>query len=282
MRHKLIRSITFIAFIFSGEAFSTTCTQGDWIDLICDATDWSNYQPGSRCWDDTATQAQMQSGCNNETIGCAELGGCFGPNPPGHWVVTVVNNEKVRCKCGCFAAETKFGSNGDFSGSDLIDRVNKYGADTTFALESYNLFDLTALEGRINGIIYGPEKEKMYVLQTARGSVSLTSAHPVVLADKNGEVTGVVRAQDLELGDEDVYLLDSHGVTEQLLGIERSLYKGNVVNFNVMADEASDHFVVADGFVMGDNAWQQALAREDARLLDRADILRNLLKEEAK
>ncbi|NRA67683.1 MAG: hypothetical protein HRU19_24590 [Pseudobacteriovorax sp.] len=108
-------------------ANTTACTSSDWIDAICDATEVS----GSRCWSDDSTKSAMISGCVNAAVGCAEAGGCFGTVPVGHWVVTVINNVKYRCRCGCFAEETIFaGPDGEILGSDLIDlwRLNKENA----------------------------------------------------------------------------------------------------------------------------------------------------------
>jgi len=49
-----------------------------------------------------------------------------------------------------------------------------------------------------------------------------------------------------------------------------------MVNFNVSSTDAQNHFVPANGIVLGDNAWQQRLASVDARILLRADLVKEL------
>ncbi|NRA67686.1 MAG: hypothetical protein HRU19_24605 [Pseudobacteriovorax sp.] len=257
------------------KAFGVTCTAGDWVEVICSAEDWGSFNPaGSRCWDNTATQAQMITGCTNAAAGCKELGGCFGPNPVGHWVVTVINNKKVRCRCGCFGEDTKFaGPSGVVTGSELIDlwRVNKEQATTD--LLAYNPFHGDFSVASINGITSGPEKEDVFIFITKQGQVTLTRAHPVVIADETGKVVAVKAASQVSSDD---YLLSEDGKAVKIDEIKETAYEGLVVNFNVAEESGLDHFVSANGFIMGDNAWQQVLAGEESRLLSRLDILRDL------
>jgi len=261
-------------FIISTQADATTCKNGDWVPAICSAKDWGLYQgAGSRCWEETGTRANQISGCTNATVGCPELGGCFGSVPPGHWVVTVINGVKVRCQCGCFVEETKFGPEG-ISGVELIEsqRLNPgVGGDLT----SINPFSQESRQSRINGIVFGPAKDEVIELITPDAKAVVTKAHPVVVADQSGELRLVKAASKIDPRT-DKFLMTSDFQAIPLLSIKRSRYNGTVVNFNVVEDDARDHFVSADGLIMGDNAWQQVLAAEELRLLRRSDILSRL------
>ncbi|NRA64012.1 MAG: transposase, partial [Pseudobacteriovorax sp.] len=138
---------------------------------------------------------------------------------------------------------------------------------------SYNPFygDFTA--SSVNGITSGPESELVFIFNTNQGSITLTRAHPVVVVDESGFVIAVKAASNIDTND---LLLSDSGHPVKIESIDETSYPGLVVNFHVAEESGTDHFVSANGLIMGDNAWQQRLAAEERRMLRRVDILREL------
>ena len=260
------------------QALATTCTQpDDWVPELCDRP----VAAGTRC----ALMAEnlvARNACAPQTVGCAEIGGCFGFVPPSHWWPINDGGETKRCVCGCFAEETTFlDENGPITGRDLIAQ-----SSSDLSQVGSRLYVLSSADGRsltsfdINGIVHGRESKPVYVVKTASGkTVVLSDQHPILVVTGEGSFQAVKTVANLVVGEN---VLTDDGQIDRVTSVQTKKYQGRMVNFNVMSQNPLHHFVAAGGLILGDNAWQQRLASFEARIIQRADLLRALLKEEVK
>ncbi|NBW83337.1 hypothetical protein EBR21_16435 [bacterium] len=257
---------------FSGAAFATTCTQpNDWVPGFCDLPVASS----PRCVV-SADNWIARGACVAGTVGCAEIGGCFGTVPVGHWYPFVDSGAQKRCQCGCFGEETEFvTSEGTITGTDLIAQSS---GKSLKLLSLDSLFARSLSERDIKGVVFGPEKELVFSVSKETGRrVTLSAQHPVLVVNESGELQAVKAASKLDEGE---FVLGEDGIADRVIGIEKKSYAKRMVNFNVASTDAQNHFVLANGIVLGDNAWQQHLASVDARILLRADLVKELSKSE--
>lgn len=259
-----VLTLLLLAFVYN-TASATTCNKAanDWVAPICNLTE----SPGTRC----SKSINFKSFCNNATVGCAEIGGCFGFTPPGHWYPLVDNNQvpRWRCRCGCFADNTVFSGLSKVTGKDIIRTKGKgiliEGADKVdFATSSY--FE-------INGVSHAPDKESYFIYAGDR-EIILSDSHPVVVVNEKAEITSVKAAENIAEGD---LLLSEEGRPLKVERIEIKKYDGGeLMNFNVKSQRPENHFVVANGLWMGDAAWQEVIHAHASKVLLREDILKYL------
>jgi len=254
-------------FAMTNAAFATTCTPGDWVSGFCDLP----VAPSPRCVV-APDEWTARAACVSETVGCTEIGGCFGTTPVGHWYPYLDFGVQKRCQCGCFAEETEFSTiAGRITGSEII-KLSSQGGARLLSLDS--LFSRSLSERDINGIVFGPEKELVYTLSTENGrKITLSSQHPVLIVNEEGEIVAVKATTQVKI---DEFVLGEDGIPDRISTIETNAYDKRMVNFNVSSTDAQNHFVPANGIVLGDNAWQQRLASVDARILLRADLVKEL------
>lgn len=224
--------------------------------------------PNGRCGE----QQAMQWNCANATDGCVALGGCFGSTHPGLWYTFSENGKTFRCKCGCFAEQTKFATaSGSVTGTQLIE----HGAIALQALETLDSGEW--IEREINDVLWGAEHEQAYQLATASGKrIVLSRKHPVLIGDRAGKTVLFKTADQVKVGE---IVVGSDGTPDELVSVTPVAYEDRMVNFVVKSNNPVDHIVDANGLKMGDNAWQQRLASEEARMLDRTAILRELMQQ---
>jgi hypothetical protein len=256
----------------SCSAEATTCTQGvDWIQVICEMPQIQ----GERCQANPVFVANMAtqcapSACPPEVV--QAVGGCFGTLGSNHWIGSMIEGKMYRCTCGCVGEETIFnGFEGDVTAGQLI-QIKKAGST-----ESLKLLGSTASDSQdyfpIKDVVYSKEKKNVYRITSAEGVVlNLTDAHPVVVLD-NGTGEQMMK-QARELTQED-RLVNQWGQAVGIQSVEETKYDGDVVNFQT---KTKDHLVYASGYKMGDNAFQDYLARHDARMLSRNDIIAAIVK----
>lgn len=253
--------ILIIAFLssFWGTSYATQCiAPNDWGPL-CTLPEWE----GTRC----AALDNFKYFCDNSTVGCN--GSCFGRTPSGEWYAFQVDNVVKRCRCGCVAQETKFLGDGEsLTGTQIMSRKDR----TDNALLTRNEIGLIAESKFINGVMFGTDTKEAYVIKTLGGkSITLSDAHPVLVVDSSGKTKSMKAASKLVNTD---LLLNADGEVEQITSIEKIKYDGNMVNFNVMSNNALEHIVSGNDLQIGDNAWQQKLASVDSRIIDREEILK--------
>lgn len=257
-------------------ALATTCSGGDFPSICNEYEDWGSIgDRNSRCAIDSQMREIARAQCS-QVGGCEQFGGCFGFTPTGHWVMTTLDNGKrARCRCGCFTMDTQFATDeGVVSGFDIQKSLD-VDFNSSIKITSFNILEESSADYPLNSVAIGPEKEDIVIIHTTRGSVRVTAAHPVVLANKEGNIAAVATGDQVAAGS---YLLDDLYEPVLISRVERKPYDGKVINFHVGSWDGADHFVSANGFVLGDNAWQQALAQSERRILQRieiAKILRN-------
>ncbi|MEI8026708.1 MAG: hypothetical protein WCI18_10200 [Pseudomonadota bacterium] len=210
------------------------------------------------------------------TVSCAKISGCFGTVPVGHWYSLQEDGVQKRCQCGCFGDETEFATaSGSITGTDLIAQYSTEGA-RLLSLDSIS--SRTHSERDINCVIFGPEKELVFEVTTVSGrKVTISSQHPVLIVDHSGEVLAVKAASKMAVGE---FVLAEDGVADRVVSIQQKPYTQRMFNFNLASTDAQNHFIPAKRIVLGDNAWQQRLASVDARILLRADLVKELSKSE--
>ena len=261
---KFIVAILFLGFSYGAQA--VTCT-GDDVSEVCDLP----IVEGGRC----AKVLYYRFYCDNSTSGCN--GDCFGDTPGGHWFdmtrLQYVNSDKPsprwRCRCGCFAEDTEFHTNaGNIKGTDIIQRKD----NIHFVSSLDDLNNWHATYRRINGITYGGDKEMSIFITTESGrKITLSRAHPAVIADTRGQIIAVKKAETLKRGD---YLLGVDGQSDKIITIDEREYQGRMLNFNVVSDNPSHHIIVANDLMMGDHAWQEQITSVESRIMYRNEILK--------
>jgi hypothetical protein len=272
--HNFRIKMIFLALLsYAPSALAITCVKpNDWTPGFCDLPVASSPRCvlGPNNW--VAKQA-----CVPATVGCAEIGGCFGVTPVGHWWAVSENGVDRRCQCGCFAEETLFTtSTGQISGRELISlQKSGAGVENLPALSTLDSVDRPSQSVReINGVIFGPESELAYTISVASGrQVTVSARHPVLVVNADGKMLAVKAAAELSANE---LLLNDDGQADRVTSIQTVKYAGQMINFNVKSDDASSHFVNAGGIILGDNAWQQRLAAVQSRILLRADLVREL------
>jgi hypothetical protein len=162
------------------------------------------------------------------------------------------------CRCGCFAEDTAILGAAGWVPVQELERdalVASYDAANDAAAEQAEAG--VALTPRpLASVISGPEAQDLYVFVLANGhELKLTQHHAVALSDGR-----MVAARDV--GPQDAFLDYQTGRPVGVLAIERRPASGTVYNFEVAADDASAHVVVAEGVLVGDLAWQNQLYRE--------------------
>jgi hypothetical protein len=275
MKEKYLFVMIPCIFSFATDAFAvqSMCIVGvDWHKL-CDLPD----APYTRCVISGNNNTSMFI-CNNETDGCAAIGGCFGDVPPGNWYPVSENQIAYKCRCGCFAKETVFIGPGEqeTKGQNLIDSGKKVG----FSLATVDSFSQPWNQSarNINGLTFGPSKERSFRFVTQSGrSVILSPAHPVLVALADGTPHEMKKAAEVSKDD---FLLGADGMPDQISNIEQVDYQGLMMNFNVKSKDPAHHIVPSNGLLLGDAAWQERLSAKESRVLLRAHIAAELLKEE--
>lgn len=267
----MIRNIVFAGLMVSSSAFAvkSQCIQGvDWLPF-CAAPD----APGTRCTL-ASSNTWATSFCAPETVGCAEVGGCFGDIPPGYWYPFIENGQVYKCRCGCVAAdETNFETSlGNLSGRDLI-RSKLNSELKVSSVDSLNSPWVTS-DKAINSIMLAPSKEKSFRIETRSGrSVIASPGHPVLIASSAGLPVLMKKASDVRIGE---FVLTHNGEADEVVSKKDIEYKGELVNFNVRSSRSEEHVVPMNGIMLGDYAWQERLNSRDARILLRSEVAREL------
>lgn len=251
-------------------------------NLDCDAADRAHplcndrATPGGvRCGEPQAFAnncAEPPAGVNPAlSAQCAAAGGCFGDTESSKWYTYTENGKTYRCQCGCFAEDTMFAT---ALGLDVSGKLLTAGVSPM--LLGLGNFDGRSLEPvAISSVVSGPEYKPVWQFATSSGkSFTLTENHPLLLVDSSGQLRRVATAKQAKLGD---FVLNIDGVAEEIVASKQMPYQGKVVNFAVESQNPSHHFVAANDIMLGDNVWQQQLARTEARLLERDDIIHMLL-----
>ena len=272
MKKFILLSAMTIAFEFPQTSFAlqSRCIDGvDW-QKFCELPD----APYLRCVISGSNNTAMFI-CNQETDGCAAIGGCFGDVPPGYWYPVSENQVTYKCRCGCFAQETVFIGPDDLEsrGQSLIDSGKKDG----FSISSVDFLDQPWRQSaRIaNGLSFGPSKEPSFKFTTQSGrSVVLSPGHPVLTAQADGTPHLMKKASEVS---QDDLLLRADGVPDPIVKIEQLEYKGLMMNFNVKSKDSAHHLVPANGLLMGDAAWQERLSAKESRVLLRASLAKELM-----
>lgn len=261
---RILLGVVLLGATFQVEA--VTCTGND-VSYICDLKPVT----GGRC----ASLYYFRLYCDNSTSGCN--GKCFGETTSGHWFdMSRLNIDgkaqpRWRCRCGCFAEETVFQSDYDFSGREII-----IADDIVRRVSSFDDISLQTTTYRpINSVVYGAGKEKAVEITTLEERrLILSRAHPVVISDTAGRMVAIKKAETLQVDD---LLLASDGRSDKVIQIRDIDYHGKMVNFNVQSNDPAHHLLLAADLVMGDLAWQERLSSVESRIMYRNAILQALM-----
>ncbi len=263
--------------------FTEEIIYSDWDDQLCNIR---VLTPQSRCALDPVASSRFRTICSANTVGCESIpGGCIGSLEPGHWSVVqvVVDNQLVerRCVCGCFGEETAIETNrGRLTGTQMLNEKDRIEAGDALFVSSSD-WDAEPLKySRITQITAGTETEQAYTIRTKSGrKITLSGNHPVYIASPDNTLTEVRKAEALEVG---LALSTIDGGTDIIEKIEKGTYSDRMVNFTVDTASNGEHFIFGNQIKIGDNAWQQFLARKAARILTRNQILLHLIEGEKK
>ncbi|MBU97815.1 MAG: hypothetical protein CL429_01855 [Acidimicrobiaceae bacterium] len=246
------------------------CDGGDRHHAVC------QQRPvgGSRCTGDDAIKWNCkQPGAINPTLEnhCNRMGGCFGRTESGNWFTYTDSMGTVRCRCGCFAEETIFETiDGPLAAGDMPGLTS---FPALFGSDSLEFGDYISLEA-IN-IVSGPEKDPVYTFVTESGNkITVSDKHPVVISSSQGGFEKVITADQVKTGD---FLVKSDGTPTSVIALRTSQYHGKVINFDMRGTKPEHHIIVANGLKMGDNVWQQKLAKVESRMMNRDDLVLELV-----
>lgn len=158
------------------------------------------------------------------------------------------------CPCGCFEASTNILIQ-DESGEAVYKEVqNLKKTDLLVSMDAESTLSDMSFQGRDSYYVTrGPEKPALHVFYLENGKkLALTQNHAILLP------TGVVvTAKDLKEGDS---LLSKDGETVKIEKKTREFTSKDVYNFAIKGESELNHFVVAEGIVVGDILWQNSYA----------------------
>ena len=158
------------------------------------------------------------------------------------------------CPCGCFEASTNILIQ-DESGEAVYKEVqNLKKSDLVVSMDAESTLSDMSFQGRDSYYVTrGPEKPALHVFYLENGKkLALTQNHAILLP------TGVVvTAKDLKEGDS---LLSKDGETVKIEKKTREFTSKDVYNFAIKGESELNHFVVAEGIVVGDILWQNSYA----------------------
>lgn len=163
------------------------------------------------------------------------------------------------CPCGCFAGDTSIDvelSHGEKAQMLAFLLFDQWQDHSVSALEdSARLNDIRLVPRELNRATVGKERLPLVVLSLSNGrTLRLTQKHPVL------KHTGqMVTAREVTRGDR---VLDRRGQEVFVTRVERVREEGNVYNFETDGTTLASHVVVAEGVLVGDLAWQNALEEE--------------------
>ncbi len=269
---KFIKLLFLTLILSSSNVFAISCVVPDWDEQLCKL----EVITGDRC----VNAAFFRNYCVAGTVGCESVGGCIGFTPVGHWypIVDESGTPKKRCRCGCFALDTKFTrENGSSISGFNIREIYDKELESRLSVSSLDAFDSTNFTDRnINSVRFGPEfGDSLYVKTTSNRLIILSKAHPVVIGNMFGKLIAMKAAEELSKGD---YLIAKDGSPDKVESIERKPYTGDMINFNIESSDATNHIIEANGILTGDQGWQDQIHSVESRLMWRTDILNFLLK----
>ena len=194
-----------------------------------------------------ATNTSFAGGCIDQqerdyAIGHGVMVFCLGP--------TIVS----ACPCGCFERGTRILTAASAATWTAVDDLT--AADRVVAPSGdAQLRDLALAPHAISYTTKGPEKHELDVFESVGGKrLALTERHGVLLADGR-----MVAAKDVVASDK---LLAADGTAVTIKSITRRTTTADVYNVLVEGKADTEHLVVAEGLVVGDILWQNALGAD--------------------
>ena len=172
------------------------------------------------------------------------------------------------CTCGCFHPDTEIdvqvasGPKITASAQTIFNDRNEYLISHLKTNSELNLlqFDAASTLYATSGL----EKLPLVVIKTEDGAIlKVTTQHAVLTGD--GEM---LQAQHLK---ENMLLVKRDGSLTAIKQISSEMLGGNVLNFRLKVDNPIEHIIVAQGLLVGDQAWQSSLEDLENQVLIRKE-----------
>lgn len=172
----------------------------------------------------------------------------------------VMSTQVGDCPCGCFAMDTvidvisrRDGKSGEMMAWLLFDNWEQFGVAAL--QDDARLSDIRLTARDIKQATVGKENVPIVVLTLSNGrTLRLTEKHPVM--KHTGEM---FTAREVTRG---TRVLDRDGHPVTITNVKRQREEGNVYNFETNGSTLASHIIVAEGVLVGDLAWQNALEEE--------------------
>ncbi|WP_394825910.1 hypothetical protein [Pendulispora albinea] len=197
-----------------------------------------------------------------KTLGCLDQTEVNILNSKGLTAGCPLNGEgyavfEYSCNCGCFAPDTALAvedSNGwsTATAHDVAQNPGDYRLMTVD--DGASLQSLRFQSRAIVNTSIGPEANLLHINLEDGRMLAVTAKHGIVL--RSGKV---VRAVDVRGGDE---LVDVSGNTVHVRNVDTVRHGGRVYNVEAGSSSKEGHMIVAEGLLVGDLAWQNALESE--------------------
>lgn len=231
--------------------------------ILSDAPDAARCKPIPQEECNTKRQRALDKSCVNQ----AEFNTLLAANdtPVCDYEEAPADRLTAWCPCGCFEENTNILAL--LKGEDTptwIKVSDLYSARKTsqvVTLDGESTIESPLFAARrIAKSTKGEETEALYVLRAANGrTLKLTRNHGVLRGD------GVmVKAHELVAGDA---LVTTSGEKVAITTIDREMTAGEVYNFLADTRVDAEHTLVAEGFVVGDLAWQNSLSNQLGSIL---------------
>jgi hypothetical protein len=165
------------------------------------------------------------------------------------------------CPCGCFEQGTRLLTAVAAQAATWTAVKDLTAADSVIAAAGgATLRDLALVPHAISYTTKGPERHDLFVFTSAGGKeLALTGGHAVLLADGR-----MIAAKDVRMTDK---LVAADGTAVTLTAIKRRATTTDVYNLLVESKADAEHLVVAEGLVVGDILWQNALGADLGKVL---------------
>ncbi len=164
------------------------------------------------------------------------------------------------CPCSCFEQDTRILTINDqgfaWKEARLIDQSTWLYSPMAEA----TLDDLKLAPHQISYTTSGPEDPALFVFTFVDGrTLKVTQNHALLLSDGR-----MIRANEVTLND---MLVDMYGLPLVITAISREHTSKHVYNLLVQTGEKAEHLLIAEGVVVGDLLWQNALDAEIGQIL---------------
>ena len=170
------------------------------------------------------------------------------------------------CLCGCFHPRTKISaydkrtqSYDKFLASNILNKKDLFQLVHLSKNSNNNRLYFESSDIRL--AVYGPETKNLISFKTKHQKTPLivSDNHPILTS------SGIMKAaKNINLNDK---LINIYNQKETITNIDKIAFTGDVINFSTSREDLINHVIVANGYLVGDQYWQNLIEEYKIELL---------------